>query len=181
MFWFSLQGLSQTFPILRRNEQNIIKNVYWSSCTVPVIVVRIRWKLNFSTGFEMYSNIKLHEIPSSESRVVPSGWAHRWTNGQTDRYDETDRRFSRFSEKRVKYVYNFVVPPPLPARPIRLTISGAGHKSWSCDFSLVPATRALSGLKTFLSTQISDSQRPKPSSHKTRVTKLQPWVCAASS
>jgi len=37
---FSLQLLSETFLILRRNERDIIKNVYRSSCKVLVIVVR---------------------------------------------------------------------------------------------------------------------------------------------
>jgi len=31
--WFSLQDLSETFLILRRNERDMMKNVYWSSCT----------------------------------------------------------------------------------------------------------------------------------------------------
>ena len=41
VFWFSLQILSETFLILRRTERDIIKNVYWSSCEVPAIIVRI--------------------------------------------------------------------------------------------------------------------------------------------
>jgi hypothetical protein len=40
VFLFLLQLLSETFLILRRNERDIIKNVYLSSCKVPVVPVR---------------------------------------------------------------------------------------------------------------------------------------------
>jgi hypothetical protein len=38
LFWLSLQLLSETFLIQRRNEQLMIRNVYWSSCKVLVIL-----------------------------------------------------------------------------------------------------------------------------------------------
>ena len=40
VFRFSLQIWSETFLILRRNERDIIKIVYWSSCILPVLLVR---------------------------------------------------------------------------------------------------------------------------------------------
>ena len=36
---FSLYYLSEKFLILGRNERDVIKNVYLSSCKVPVILV----------------------------------------------------------------------------------------------------------------------------------------------
>jgi len=36
-FLFSVQGLSEMFPILRRTEQDSIKNVNWSSCKLSVV------------------------------------------------------------------------------------------------------------------------------------------------
>jgi hypothetical protein len=63
VFRFPLQLLSKTYVIVRRN-------VHWSSCKVPVILVRFEFSRQI---FEKYSNIKFHENPSSWSRAVPRG------------------------------------------------------------------------------------------------------------
>jgi hypothetical protein len=56
----------------------MIKNVYWSSCTS--YSCRIAMKLELSRPFlTKYTNIKLHENPSSENRVVPCGQSDRRT------------------------------------------------------------------------------------------------------
>jgi hypothetical protein len=75
VFWFSLQLLSETFLMLRRNERDMIKNVYRSaSCKVPFIIVRLQWNLNFLKKFSKNPQISnFHENPSSGSRVVPYG------------------------------------------------------------------------------------------------------------
>jgi hypothetical protein len=90
VFRFSLQLLFETFFILRRNERDMIENVYWSSCNVTFILLRFQLNLNFCRQiFEKYSNIKFHENPSSGNRVVPCGW----TDGRTDRREEANSRF----------------------------------------------------------------------------------------
>ena len=40
VFWFSQQLLSATVLLLRGTERNIIKNVYWSSCTGTAMLLR---------------------------------------------------------------------------------------------------------------------------------------------
>jgi hypothetical protein len=74
VIWVSLQLLSEAFLILWRNERDMMKNVYWSSCKVAVILVRFWWKLAFLRQiFEKYSNTRFHGNRFSGSRVVACG------------------------------------------------------------------------------------------------------------
>ena len=82
-------NLSETFLIIRRTKRDII-NVRRCSCEVPVISCHFLIRIEFSRKiFEKYTNIKFRRNPSNGSRCVPRGW--------TDRHDEANSRFSKFS------------------------------------------------------------------------------------
>ena len=56
LFQFSLQILSEIFFIPRRTEWDMIETVYWSSCTVAVILVqfyRISWSIRRTVTFSL--------------------------------------------------------------------------------------------------------------------------------
>jgi hypothetical protein len=58
VFRFSLQILSEAFLMVRRNEPDVFKTVYRSSCEVPVVSVQFEWNLDLSTDFRKFSEIK---------------------------------------------------------------------------------------------------------------------------
>ena len=75
-------NLYEAFLILRRNEQDMIKNVYWSSLSTlsscPIVM-----KLQFSLQvFEKHSNIKLNENPLRGRRSMRT---ERLAEGQAGR------------------------------------------------------------------------------------------------
>ena len=96
VFWFSLQRLSETFLILRRNDRYMIENVYRSSCTVPVIHNRSQWNLNFLYRFSKYSQI------SNFMKILPVEAESFHPSGRTEGHDEAVSRFSKFCERASK-------------------------------------------------------------------------------
>ena len=77
VFWFSLQLWSETFLILRTNERDRIKNVYWSSCEVPFILVRFQWHLNVLDRLSKNHQISWKSVqwePSSSMRTDGRTW-----------------------------------------------------------------------------------------------------------
>jgi hypothetical protein len=96
VFRFSLQLLSETFLILRRNEHDFTINVHRSSCKVPGILVRFEWNLYVLDRFsKKYWTVKFHENLSSGSRVISCG--------RTERH-AANSRFSQFCERAQKWV-----------------------------------------------------------------------------
>jgi len=96
VFWFSLQILSETFFILRRNERDVV-TIYMCGIlfTYPILI-----KLEFfpKVFFSKYLIFKFYENPPSESRNVPCG--------RTDRHDQANSDFSQFCRTHLK-VYGF--------------------------------------------------------------------------
>jgi hypothetical protein len=67
-----------------------MKNIYQSSCKVPVYSCQVLMKLDFSRQtFKKYSNIKFLKNTCS-GNVVPCGL----TDQRRDRHDEANRSFS---------------------------------------------------------------------------------------
>jgi hypothetical protein len=84
VFWFSLQLLSETFLILWRIQRDAITNVRWSSCKVPVILVRLQWNMNILDRFRKF--------PKNQISQKFVHWGPR-PCGRTDRHDNANSRF----------------------------------------------------------------------------------------
>jgi len=72
MFQFSLCLLSETFFIPRRNEWDMIKNIYWFSCKVLLFLSDFK-KTLILTDFKKILKTKFHGNPTSGRWAVPHG------------------------------------------------------------------------------------------------------------
>jgi hypothetical protein len=89
VFWFCPERSSETFLILRRNERDTKKKVYWSSGKVSVILADINGTLNLlNRFFEKSSKIKFHKSTSRGAELFHA-------DVETD---TTKIRFSQFCE-----------------------------------------------------------------------------------
>jgi hypothetical protein len=86
-----IKPLSEAFLILRITARDIIINAQRSSCKVPVILVRFKWKPNFldrlSKSIEVL-NFKKNLTVGTEL-FHADGRTHRWADGRT-RHNEAD-------------------------------------------------------------------------------------------
>jgi hypothetical protein len=86
LFWFPLRLLSEAFPI-PITERDMIKDAHWSSRTVPGILARFQWNLNFLDRFSK-KNTQIHSV-----KIRPVGAELFHADGRTDgRTDATKLR-----------------------------------------------------------------------------------------
>jgi hypothetical protein len=88
----SLQILSHS----KKNLSRYYINVRWSSCKVPVILLRLKSNLDFLDRIsKKYSNFKFIQV-----RIVVTELIHM--DGKTNRHDEVNSRFKQFCEHAYK-------------------------------------------------------------------------------
>ena len=91
VFWFSVQLLSEIFPILGI-QRHIIINASRSSCKISVILVRFCLNFNILDRFSKKKTyLKFPQNQSIGKRVVACEETDGWTDGRTDRQTEMSK------------------------------------------------------------------------------------------
>jgi hypothetical protein len=83
---------SETCLVLR-TERGMIKNVYWSSCKVPVTRIRFNETLIFWIDFRIILKYQIF------MKIRPVGAELFHADGRTDRHEDANSRFSQFCER----------------------------------------------------------------------------------
>jgi len=102
VLFYSLEILTETFPILRPNKHYVI-NLYWSSCKVPIILVECKLNWNFLDGYLKHRLIRnfMKTLPVGTELFYVDGKSEthrdrltvRRSNGWTDRDCEVNSLF----------------------------------------------------------------------------------------
>jgi hypothetical protein len=99
VFWFSLTTLVWNISYSKKWAR-YNKNVYWSSCKVPVILVRFYWDFLgiFFKNTQISYFIKIHSVEAELCHAV----------GQTNRHDKANSCFHNFANmpKKSKWELN---------------------------------------------------------------------------
>ena len=123
VFWLFLQILYETSLVLRRTKRDIVKNIHWSSCKVPVILVGFQWHLNFFNIFSKNTrNTKFHENLSRGSWDVPCE--------RTDNHDEANRWLFLILRTRLE------MSGAISSLPIHLHVTHGGKKATVTTISI---------------------------------------------
>ena len=81
VFWFSLQLISETFLVLRRNGRDMVIGLH---VKYQLFLSDINGTWIFLTDFRKIIIIKFHENPSWGTRALPCGWTDGQANSRTD-------------------------------------------------------------------------------------------------
>jgi len=106
-----LYKFCQTFLTVRRIEQDTVKNVYLSSCEVLFLFLSGCIELEFSRQI-------FEKCISNFMKIHPVGAELFHTDGETDRHDKANSRFSKLCERDYKWMETC----------IRIRIHGAQEK-----------------------------------------------------